>query len=196
MDIQTKIENYSAILLKKYDAEIIKLNEKNNIGLIKIPIKMIDRVKVFVRLIVRLSNSSLVILEITVNDIYENDNFEDITLHRKLFHINNKDFTEVAKFILVELNELRLDMKGKLTNKKNMDDELLEHELLSGLDNIELYADECCVCNNLTQTKTKCNHCVCYRCMTHIKPVNNDDEDEDSCEIPCPICRQDIRFEE
>jgi len=193
MDIQTKIKNYSAILLKKYDAEIIKLDEKNKIGFIRIPIKMIDKVKVFVRLIVRSSNSSLVILEITVDDIYENDNFEDITLHRKLFDINDKDFTKVAEFILVELNELRLDVAGDLTNKKNIDDELLEHELLSGLDNIELDADECCVCNNLTKTKTICNHCVCYRCMTHIKHVK-DDDDEDLHEIPCPICRQDIRF--
>jgi hypothetical protein len=193
MDIQTKIENYSAILLKKYDAEIIKLNEEKKIGFIRIPIKMIDRVKVFVRLIVRSSNSSLVILEITVDDIYENDNFEDITLHRKLFNINDKDFTKVAEFILVELNELRLDMAGDLANKKDLDDEVLEHELLSGLDNIELDADECCVCNNLTKTKTICNHCVCYRCMTHIKHVK-DDDDENSYEIPCPICRQDIKF--
>jgi hypothetical protein len=193
MDIETKIKNYSAILLKKYDAEKIRLNEKNNNlkdVFIKIPIKTIDRVKVWVKLIV---THLAVILDISLNDIYENDNLDDVCLHRIDFHVGHKDFTKVAKYILVELNEFRLNMKGELTNKKDIDEELLEHELLSGLDNIELDADECCVCNNLTRTKTICNHCVCYRCMTHIKKVKIDGEDDDVYEIPCPICRQDIK---
>jgi hypothetical protein len=190
MDIETKIKNYSAILLKKYEAEKIKLTDKHKTEYIRIPIKTIDKVKVDVNLMV---THTAVILDITLDDIYENDSFDDVSLHRKLFNIDNKDFTKLAEYILVELNELRLDMKGNLINKKDIDDQILEQELLSGLDNIELDADECCVCNNLTKTKTICNHCVCYRCMTHIKKVKIDGEDDDVNEIPCPICREDIK---
>jgi hypothetical protein len=191
MDIETKIKNYSAILLNKYEAEIYKLTSKKPNVFIKIPIKSIDKVKVYVKL--KLLDSA-VILDISLDGIYENDNIEDVLLHSIFFSIGDKDFTDVAKFILVELNELRLNMAGELTKKKDIDDELLEYELLSGLDNIELDADQCCVCNNITKTKTKCNHCLCYRCMTHIKPVKVSDDDEDLYDIPCPICRQDIRI--
>ena len=195
MDIQTKINNYSAILLKRYEAEKIRLNDKDKDVCIRIPIKTIDKVKVDVRL---LFSNTASIVEITVDDFYEDEDMNDICLHRVVI-LNTKAFTTVAEYILVNINQLKLDIKGKLVNKKDLiEDQLLEHELLSGLDNIhldniELHADECCVCNNLTETKTRCNHCVCYRCMTHIKPVENNNSYREN-DIPCPICRQDIRY--
>jgi hypothetical protein len=190
MDIQTRINNYSAILSKKYEAEKIGLNDKDKNVFIGIPIKTIDKVKVWVKL---LFSDTASILEICLSDFYEDEDMEDVYLHRVVIH-NAKAFTKVAEYILVNINELKLDITGKLVNKKDIiDDQILEHQLLSGFDNIELYGDECCVCNDLTQTTTRCNHRLCYRCMTHIKPVENNDS---YCEkdIPCPICRQDIRY--
>ena len=190
MDNQTRINNYSAILLKKYKAEKKEQKDKNKNVFIRIPIKTIDKVKVWVKL---LFSDTASILEICLSDFYEDEDMEDVYLHRVVIH-NAKAFTKVAEYILVNINELKLDITGKLVNKKDIiDDQMLEHQLLSGFDNIELHGDECCVCNNLTETKTRCNHCVCYRCMTHIKPVENNNSYREN-DIPCPICRQDIRY--
>ena len=40
--------------------------------------------------------------------------------------------------------------------------------------------NECCVCFEHCETKTRCNHYICYKCREHIILNNNS---------ICPICR-------
>ena len=58
----------------------------------------------------------------------------------------------------------------------------------------------CCVCFDLTKTKTACNHPVCIDCWDKIKPYFCNEcnygyycDRGDTCGIvPCPICRQSV----
>ena len=44
---------------------------------------------------------------------------------------------------------------------------------------------QCCVCYEITCTKTPCNHNLCYRCWNRI--VNSDNK-------KCPMCRNKIKY--
>jgi len=49
--------------------------------------------------------------------------------------------------------------------------------------------EECCVCQELTGTKTECEHHLCLLCMSSLHEV----EDEDGeAEKNCPMCRETI----
>jgi hypothetical protein len=53
--------------------------------------------------------------------------------------------------------------------------------------NVKMRIDKCCVCHIETYNKTKCNHTLCFKCW---EQINRDEEGD----IPCPICRKDIKF--
>jgi hypothetical protein len=51
--------------------------------------------------------------------------------------------------------------------------------------------EECCVCQELTGTKTECEHHLCLLCMSSLHEV----EDEDGDEVKkCPMCRETIHL--
>jgi len=53
--------------------------------------------------------------------------------------------------------------------------------------NVKMRIDKCCVCHIETYNKTKCNHTLCFKCW---EQINRDEEGD----LPCPICRKDIKF--
>ena len=66
-------------------------------------------------------------------------------------------------------------------------------EMAEGLAHIETSVKGCCVCLELTNTKTRCGHTLCVECWSQIKSVRNT---ETECyEDPCPMCRFDLSSE-
>ena len=55
--------------------------------------------------------------------------------------------------------------------------------------NIKSRYEECCVCYEITSTKTQCNHPLCLKCWSQIVEVREEDEFEQHC----PICRVDLQ---
>ena len=57
--------------------------------------------------------------------------------------------------------------------------------------NIEMCAENCCVCLTTTTNKTPCKHSLCFICWEQIKI--HKDEEADEYKLDCPICRENIR---
>lgn len=70
---------------------------------------------------------------------------------------------------------------GSFQNKKSKCFSMIFTKMLS-TENIKLNIQECCVCFELTEITTMCNHTLCYKCWENIKGSRYDKK--------CPICRQ------
>lgn len=62
-------------------------------------------------------------------------------------------------------------------------------DALFKFDNIEMDYQECCICHDITERVTRCQHCLCIPCHHKIK-TQKDENDNDV--IRCPICREDL----
>ena len=194
MDMQNKIKKYASIIKASYDRQIIEYNNRTiNEMELKLPIKTIDNVKVTVKF---RFHTSLCNLLISLYDIYENDAIDDHYIHDKSFNIGTDDYwaEKASKYIFLTLPKLKLSVNGQLKPEEEVKDELEQYELLTGLENVTLDYEECCVCNNVTGCKTHCDHSICYRCMTHIKNVKINEDGDEHIEKPCPLCRKDIQI--
>lgn len=145
----------------------------------------------------------------------ENDDVENVILYR-IFRDNEKsvngvhpqtgrrDPDEILKFanvVLRDLKLLKLNVNGRLsTNNDYNKRSILMAEIFADIDNITLDCpEECCVCNDMTDTKTPCGHRLCYRCWSNViskcdNDHRGDDYDDELPPVPCPICRADIRY--
>jgi hypothetical protein len=91
--------------------------------------------------------------------------------------IDADDFIDSFKKIV---NSLRYDNKtGKIDGDE--EDNQFFRELITNPNIIFKELETCCVCSEITKTKTQCNHTLCLICCSKIKPV----EDK-----KCPICRE------
>ena len=54
--------------------------------------------------------------------------------------------------------------------------------------NVKKTINECCVCYEATNIKTKCNHSLCLCCWSKCKKVNDDDD----AIIECPMCKKEV----
>lgn len=82
------------------------------------------------------------------------------------------------------------DLKKFITNIRNIkfnnelgvfpDKDIIKHGETFVCDNIELLTEECSVCYEKTETKTKCGHSLCIRCETELFIKRK---------ASCPICR-------
>jgi hypothetical protein len=90
--------------------------------------------------------------------------FEDIRL-------KPKDYSILFKNVL-SLNNIKTNIKSlnNITFKKN-------------IKNINI--NKCCLCFELTEIKTRCNHTLCYRCWENITECNRHRK-------RCPICTEDL----
>lgn len=174
---------------------------------LKLPIDELDNIKVDIRMVFSYSK---IVLKIEANSIVINDesvvynniileykhngkklDLEDfiiafIRMDRRLGHykFNNtigkfedirlkpKDFSILFKNVL-SLNNIKTNIKS-LNNivafKKN-------------IENINI--NKCCLCFELTEIKTRCNHTLCYRCWENITECNRHRK-------RCPICTEDL----
>lgn len=106
----------------------------------------------------------------------------------------NNDFKiEVSEFcrkLFENLSKLKLSINGNLSIN-NEDTEIIAlHNIFGNIQNIKLdnVIESCCVCYNLTLTKTPCKHPLCHRCWFSICK----EDDNDDIECLCPLCREDI----
>ena len=56
----------------------------------------------------------------------------------------------------------------------------IDHSPLFAFQNVELTSSECCVCFEKTQTKTACEHALCFICYTKLQTRL------------CPLCRKNV----
>lgn len=73
----------------------------------------------------------------------------------------------------------------------SIDETLYYYETFKEFNQIECNINNCCVCQELVETKTSCNHYICLHCAVKIIPIKNE---YDFNETPCPICRKDISY--
>ena len=119
-------------------------------------------------------------------------------MDRGLFNleaVSNEEYLteiEVVHFIAQILYEILPNLKLKKNGNLELISEI--QETLTGIDDIFATLDipnietncgkDCIVCYEKTQTKTKCEHVLCYRCWSKLKKVDG--------RVPCPFCRKNI----
>jgi hypothetical protein len=91
--------------------------------------------------------------------------FEDIRL-------KPKDYSILFKSVL-SLNNIKPSLNNIVAFKKNV----------VAFKNINI--NKCCLCFELTEIKTRCNHTLCYRCWENITECNRHRK-------RCPICTEDL----
>lgn len=101
---------------------------------------------------------------------------------------------EIGEFAVKLLDEvlpnLKLRRNGKMNFEKDGEDAVVgEIKNLFGeieMPNLVIDKCECVVCYEKTQTKTDCEHSLCYRCWSKLKEVDG--------ALPCPMCRESIWY--
>jgi hypothetical protein len=98
------------------------------------------------------------------------------------------------------------EMMGKLKYNKLLDKfvipessciEKYHYEVWGGLDGVEMEGEICCVCHEITTSKTDCDHSLCLQCWSKLKKEDPPDPDEYMVGIKghkCPICRDFMGF--
>lgn len=107
--------------------------------------------------------------------------------------IDKQIVTEQIKDIFLKIGSLTYDMGSRFVTAL-----LNRHEYIYDictLPNVTLTADKCCVCLNMTESKTKCNHHLCLRCWTRLPDVEASEDEDSDGSIPeighsCPMCRR------
>lgn len=79
--------------------------------------------------------------------------------------------------------------KGVFETEDNYKDVFNMFQFLNSLPNVKTNFDECCVCHEMTQSKTVCGHRLCRPCMFSIEPKQDPEDPSDTDIYPCPICR-------
>lgn len=132
-------------------------------------------------------------LSIHSDTFYED---EDCCRNIRLFKQKVNSFDE-AKVILKNIKLDNYVGKFVLHNEnKHLDDLNYWSEAFKDVSHISLVGDECCIClQKFTATQTTCGHTLCLQCADQIKPINEDECDDDTKIIPCPLCRCDITFD-
>jgi len=159
---------------------------------ILLPIETINGLPVTAKIAI-ISNSInyLFFIDVDANGIDVEPDEEPLQLLSKLFFeisivnpvINNNEFIDTFKKIV---NSLRYNNKTGKINEEEEDTQFFRDLILN--ENITFKEEEqCCVCSEITKTKTQCNHSLCFICWSKIKP-NNDVK----C---CPICRESIYYD-
>jgi hypothetical protein len=156
-------------------------------------IEFIDGISVNV-LIVR-SHMKDLIIRIESDEVYINanpfglyDSFIKIEGTKELL-----DFQEAFEKVIIELQEISFD---KITSRfvkknKNYVTQIFPELFKSG--KVVSNQHECCVCYEKTRQRTPCNHILCFPCWSKVKSVKNKDDEK---EKPCPLCREDLCYDE
>ena len=75
--------------------------------------------------------------------------------------------------LMVELPQLRFDKWIEVFTKPEK-----RFDTLIRMHNVKLAGEICCVCHDLTVSKTKCNHHMCLECWSQLSRQS------------CPVCRK------
>lgn len=206
------------LIWNEYEKMVFPANNPYHAHALFVPITAIDGIDCDCAIVLKKWMLSFDVDSSCLYNLDNNEDMEHICLYR-LFRDNeksvngvhpqtgNRDPDEILKFandVLRNLKLLKLDVHGRLcTNNDYNKRSILMAEIFGNIDNITLdCVAECCVCNDMTATKTQCGHRLCYRCWSKVvckcdDDHRNDDDDDDDDElppVPCPICRADIRY--
>jgi hypothetical protein len=101
-----------------------------------------------------------------------------------------------GKFIDKEI-DTEVDTDVDIHNEIDIELQLSIFEEIQKLPYIKMEYDECCVCNEITTTRTSCNHILCIECWDKMKKRCScrDDDCMECNEKACPICREDLYIE-
>jgi hypothetical protein len=183
---------------KELAEAIISLkDEKENERQISLPIEMIDGVYTESEIVLHNKNNGI-LFRIQTKWLNNNGEQDDI-YHYSKWNTDGLTDNEIETFcqeVFDKIPLLKLTHEGVLRANKSKHD--IAREKVDAIfrnfncDNIKKScSDECCVCYNKTLTKTQCNHSLCRRCWS--KMYNDIDcDDEDVCEVKCPLCRADV----
>lgn len=175
-------------LVKAIDDTWTNTLEKSIIGKsfeIKLPIKKIDEVNVFVYFTIhRITDGCYIKIRIVSSNIITQQSY-----YSKNFKHDTSTGNELYSFFS-DLENLKLDYYGNLSTKR---DNVLINVLscfngliIEGVEFDDINDKKCCVCSNLTLTYTKCNHRYCYRCRSKNIEITKKDL--------CPMCRTDLKY--
>jgi hypothetical protein len=102
--------------------------------------------------------------------------------------------TEQIKDIFLKIGNLKYDMGSTLVICPFNRHEYI-YDICS-LPNTTVPANKCCVCLDMTTSKTACKHALCLRCWTNLPDIDGEFTGEgytDRDDIPigksCPVCR-------
>lgn len=113
---------------------------------------------------------------------------------------SNNTVKDVENFITEQFDFIRdcvFDrMSGKFVLPTEKEPTLCRFiaEFAKDKEHITTTVRECCVCYELTRTRTMCNHYVCVECWNKLNYVTNPETECD--ELPCPMCKADLSVEE
>ena len=155
-----------------------------------LPIRTLDGISVNVEI------STYTIDKNTLYSIQvEHRNFMDCEEqgNRRLFTESSfKSIADALTFLAdVFLPTFKIDiMRGRFICHNNIenDEAALLVEFSAAFENNERVGgsiQKCCVCYDMTRTRTDCNHTLCLRCADKIHFKCDDDE----CGFDCPLCR-------
>ncbi len=186
--VESKYKNVVDGLLKAIDDVWKSTLERSTIGEafeIKLPIKKIDEVNVFVYYrIQRITDGCYIKIRIVSSYIISKKSY-----YSKNFKHDNATEKELYNFFN-DLENLKLDYYGCLStrgdgifiNVLNSFNGLI----IEGVEFDDINDKKCCVCSNFTLTYTNCNHRYCNRCRSKNIEITKKDL--------CPMCRTDLEF--
>ncbi len=186
--VESKYKNVVDGLLKAIDDVWKSTLERSTIGEafeIKLPIKKIDEVNVFVYYrIQRITDGCYIKIRIVSSYIISKKSY-----YSKNFKHDNASEKELYNFFN-DLENLKLDYYGCLStrgdgifiNVLNSFNGLI----IEGVEFDDINDKKCCVCSNFTLTYTNCNHRYCNRCRSKNIEITKKDL--------CPMCRTDLEF--
>lgn len=126
-------------------------------------------------------------------DWYHDDYHPVLLQHTHLFDVemNREAFAENTANLL---NKIPTAFNKLNSTFHDDEDLLLPFDVANKLasDTVLMKWKECCVCTEYTNWKTRCKHPVCIPCLTKLKPLQEEDEDDDRQWVVCPMCRDNI----
>jgi hypothetical protein len=201
------------ILTNKLEQDRIRhKNQKPSYGyeyIIILPIRMIDKIHVKVRLNLYENDSKTITLTIHSPKIYlpesgevNEDGPENLIelLYNDEEILEDEDpkytiefIQESLKKVYKYLENIKFDKyTGKFICKTDGNLPFNDWKSYLNIKNVEVDFNECCVCLEPTSTKTMCVHSLCYACWTNLKIRPSEKYDEEV--MCCPYCREEISF--
>jgi len=166
----------------------------------RLPFFEIDDIPVNAKLSITKSRKSI-ILYINSNVIYDfgyHMYYKQYISHNSIegYKYVIEDFIDAIQKVIKTIKIIKFNrLTGKLSIDTNISiDEKNAFMQLFDFDHVKLKYDECSVCGDITMTKTKCNHSLCYGCQEQIREIEHLDYDEHEyfATQECPICRKTI----